>query len=107
MLTRKPAGKLKKERVGAILQRCIDQVVKDWLAREKQGSQLNHIPLRDDQRTGHLPKVVEDLIVRLRKPCATTKDSDAAISEAVIAHGKLRYLQRYTPLMLVHESRIP
>jgi hypothetical protein len=23
-----------------------------------------------------------------------------------VAHGKLRYLQRYTPAMLVHESRI-
>jgi hypothetical protein len=92
--------------VGAILQRCIPAVVGDWLARVKQARELNHIPLSDDERTGHLPRLVEDLIFRLSKPSATAKDSDAAFSVAAIAHGKLRYLQGYTPAMLVHESRI-
>jgi DNA-binding response OmpR family regulator len=105
-LNRKPAIRLGKERVGAILQRCITRVVEDWLARAKQSKQLNHIPLSDEERTGHLPKLVEDLVVRLRKPSATTKDSDAVFSAAAIAHGKLRYKQGYTPAMLVHESRI-
>ena len=106
MLTRKPATRMEKERVGAILQRCITGVVKDWLARVKQSNELNHLPLSDDERTGHLPKLVEDLVVRLSKPSATAKDSDAVFSAAAIAHGKLRYLQGYTPAMLVHESRI-
>jgi DNA-binding response OmpR family regulator len=106
MISRRPAARVEKERVGAILQRCISAVVGDWLARVKQASELNHIPLSDDERTGHLPRLVEDLIVRLSKPSATTKDSDAAFSTAAIAHGKLRYLQGYTPAMLVHESRI-
>jgi DNA-binding response OmpR family regulator len=106
MLTRKPAAKLEKERVGAILQRCIDQVVDGWLARAKNSSELSRLPLSDDQRTGHLPKLVEDIVFRLRQPSSTTKDSDAALSEAAIDHGKLRYRQGYTPGMLVHESRI-
>jgi DNA-binding response OmpR family regulator len=106
MLNRKPAARLEKERVGAILQRCITRVVEDWLARAKQSKELNHVLLSDDERTGHLPKLVEDLIVRLSKPSATTKDSDAVFSVAAIAHGKLRYKQGYTPAMLVHESRI-
>jgi len=106
MTARRPAARVEKERVGAILQRCIPAVVGDWLARVKQARELNHIPLSDDERTGHLPKLVEDLVVRLSKPSATTKDSDAVISLAAIAHGKLRYLQGYTPAMLVHESRI-
>ncbi|MFZ1998815.1 MAG: hypothetical protein WAU73_05445 [Candidatus Sulfotelmatobacter sp.] len=42
----------------------------------------------------------------MSKPSATMKDSDASFSEAAVAHGKLRYLQGYTPEMLVHESRI-
>jgi hypothetical protein len=67
---------------------------------------LNHLQLSDDQRTGHLPKLVEDLIVRLSKSSATTKDSDAIPSAAAVDHGRLRYLQGYTPAMLVHESRI-
>ena len=28
------------------------------------------------------------------------------VSDAAVAHGKLRYQQGYTPAMLVHESRI-
>jgi DNA-binding response OmpR family regulator len=106
MLTRKPAPRPEKERVGTILDRCIDTVAAEWLARAKTSSVLNHLSLSDDDRTGHLPKLVEDLVVRLTKPNATSKDSDAVVSEAAIAHGKLRYLQGYTPAMLVHESRI-
>jgi hypothetical protein len=92
--------------VGAILQRCIASVVEDWLARAKQSKELNHVLLTDDERTGHLRKLVEDLVVRLGKPTATMKDGDAVLSAAAIAHGKLRYEQGYTPAMLVHESRI-
>jgi DNA-binding response OmpR family regulator len=103
---RRPATRTEKERVGTILQRCIASVVEDWLARAKQSKELNHVQLSDDARTGHLPKLVEDLIVRLSGPSATKKDSDAVSSAAAIAHGKMRYLQGYTPAMLVHESRI-
>jgi DNA-binding response OmpR family regulator len=106
MLNRKPAIRLEKERVGTILGRCIARVVEDWLARAKQSKELNQVLLTDNDRTGHLPKLVEDLVVRLSRPSATTKDSDAMSSPAAIAHGKMRYLQGYTPAMLVHESRI-
>ncbi len=106
MLARKPAPRLEKERVGTILQRCMPVLIQDWLERVKQSNELNHVRLSDEDRTGHLPKLVEDLIVRLKKPSATTKDSDAVASSAAVAHGKLRYSQGYTPAMLVHESRI-
>ena len=106
MRSRKPAARPEKERVGKILRRSIDCVVKDWLARAKQSKELNQVQLSDDERTGHLPKLVEDLVVRLSKPGATTQDSDAVSSAAAKAHGKLRYTQGYTPAMLVHESRI-
>jgi len=106
MTTRKPTVRLEKERVGAILQRCISGVIEDWLARAKQSKELNHVLLSDGERTGHLPKLVEDLVVRLSRPSATTKDSDALFSAAAVAHGNLRYKQGYTPAMLVHESRI-
>jgi DNA-binding response OmpR family regulator len=106
MLNRQPAARLEKQRVSTILRRCIASVVEDWLVRAKQSNELNHVLLSDDERTGHLPKLVEDLIVRLSKPSATTKDSATAFSAAAIAHGKLRYKQGYTPAMLVHESRI-
>ena len=106
MLNRKPAARLEKERVATILRRCIASVVEDWLVRAKQSKELNHVLLSDNERTGHLPKLVEDLVVRLSKPGISTKDGDAVSSAAATAHGKLRYKQGYTPAMLVHESRI-
>jgi DNA-binding response OmpR family regulator len=106
MSARKSAPRLDKERVGAILQRCNATIVEDWLERVKKSRELNHLPLTDNERTGHLPTLIEDLVVRLSKPSATAKDSDAVFSAAAVAHGRLRYLQGYTPAMLVHESRI-
>jgi DNA-binding response OmpR family regulator len=106
ILNRKPTKRLDKERVGVILQRCVSSIVEDWLARAKQSRDLNCLLLSDEERTGHLPKLVEDLAVRLSKSSATSKDSDATFSAAAVAHGQLRYQQGYTPAMLVHESRI-
>jgi DNA-binding response OmpR family regulator len=106
VLNRKPSKRLAKERVAAILRRSSDQIVEGWLQRAKQSGLLNHLPLSDEQRKGHLPKLVEDLAVRLSFSSAATNDSDAIFSTAAVTHGELRYLQGYTPPMLVHESRI-
>jgi len=106
VVNRKPIKRVDKESVGAILLRCTGSIIEGWLVRAKQSSELNHLRLSDEERTGHLPKLVEDLAVRLSKPSATDKDGDAIFSAAAVAHGKLRYVQGYTPAMLVHESRI-
>jgi DNA-binding response OmpR family regulator len=106
MHNRKSAVRIEKESVAQILQRCKAVVVRDWLTRISHSPELNHIRLNDQERTGHLPRLVEDLIARLRISTATTRDSDAAPSPAAVTHGELRFRQGYTPAMLVHESRI-
>jgi DNA-binding response OmpR family regulator len=106
VVNRKPTRRVDKESVGAILLRCSSSIVEAWLARAKRSTELNLIPLSDEERTGHLPKLVEDLSLRLSQSNATTKDSDAVFSTTAVTHGKLRYQQGYTPAMLVHESRI-
>jgi ActR/RegA family two-component response regulator len=106
VVNRKPIKRLDKESVGAILRRCSTSIVESWLARAKRSTELNLVPLGDEERTGHLPKLVEDLALRLSRPGATSKDSDAVFSAAAVAHGKLRFQQGYSPAMLVHESRI-
>jgi DNA-binding response OmpR family regulator len=106
MATRKVVARSVKERVGAILHRSIPSIVAEWLARAKKSTELNHLVLSDEDRTGHLTKLVEDLVVRLREPSGMAMESHAAFSHAAVAHGKLRYMQGYTPAMLVHESRI-
>src|SRR3984893_13538134 len=70
LLIQKPAKRTSKESVSEILQRCSDIVVKDWLARVKQARELNHLVLMDSERTGHLPKLIADLVSRLNRPIA-------------------------------------
>jgi hypothetical protein len=63
--------------------------------------------LGDEERTGHLYRLIEDLISRLNRPISgSPQDDDAIYSSAAGLHGELRYVQGYSPKMLVHESRI-
>jgi DNA-binding response OmpR family regulator len=106
LLTRKPSARMKKERVAAILQRCTSGIIENWLTRAKRTEALDGVSLTDKERTGYLPKLIEDLIVRLREPGVPGRESDSVCSAAAEAHGKLRKMQGYTPGMLVHDSRI-
>jgi hypothetical protein len=106
MLGRKPAVQTKKERGASILERCTPGIIADWLARAKKNKELNHAALTDQERTGYLPKLIEDLIARLRKPNVPGDEADSVCSSAAEAHGKMRQLQGYTAPMLVHDSRI-
>jgi DNA-binding response OmpR family regulator len=106
MLNRKPAAPSSKERVGVILQRCVADIIEVWLVRAKQNQHLNSLSLSDAERTGHLPKLVEDVALRLSQSSASDRDGDARPSAAAVMHGELRFSQGYTPAMLVHESRL-
>jgi ActR/RegA family two-component response regulator len=106
LLTRKPPVSTPKERVAAILQRCMSDVVEGWLAKVKKSKELNRVSLSDEERTGYLPKLIEDLVLRLRAPNVPGEESDSICSAAAVAHGKIRRLQGYSPAMLVHDSRI-
>jgi DNA-binding response OmpR family regulator len=107
LLMQKPANRTRKERVSEILHRCSDIVVNNWLVRAKQSRELNHLALADSERTGHLPKLIADLVSRLNTPITgSPQDSDTICSVAAVLHGELRFAQGYTPEMLVHESRI-
>jgi DNA-binding response OmpR family regulator len=106
LLNRKPSARIKKERVAAILQRCSSEIVEEWLVRVRKNPELNHVSLTDQERTGYLPKLIEDLIVRLRECNTPGKESDSPNSAAAAAHGKMRKAQGCTAEMLVHDSRM-
>ena len=101
-----PNTELGTERVAVILRRCATGIVEGWLALAKQSSDLMVVPLGDEQRAVHIPRLVEDLAIRLSKSSAANNDCAAIFSAAAVAHGELRYLQGYTNAMLVDESRI-
>ena len=94
------------ESVAEILSRRKTPLIAEWLTRTKKIPELNHLRLSDKERTGHLPKLIDDLVVRLDLPRLPDKDSDAVTSLAAIAHGRLRCKQGYSSGMLIHESRI-
>jgi len=106
LLNRKSLARTPKERVAAILQRCAGAIVEDWLARVKKSKELDLVSLADEERTGYLPKLIDDLILRLRKTASPGREGESIFSAAAVAHGKMRKLQGYTPGMLVHDSRI-
>jgi hypothetical protein len=89
------------------LQRCSSEIVKDWLAKVKKSKELNDVSLSDQDRTGYLPRLIEDLILRLRSTNVPGQESDS-ICSAAVAHGQMRRSQLHFchSAMLVHDSRI-
>ena len=55
-----------------------------------------------EERTGHLPQLLHDVIARLR----LAEGTKAPISGAAAIHGDLRRKQGYTVAMAVEESRL-
>jgi hypothetical protein len=90
------------ESVADILERELQSVITGWLARVEQEPDLTCIPLSFEERTGHLPHLLHDVIARLRLDAGTK----APISKAAAEHGDLRRKQGYTVAMAVEESRL-
>ena len=91
-----------KECVADILERELDATIKEWMGLVEKEPELIRIPLNFEERTGHLPKLLHDVIARLR----LDKGTRAPVSVAASHHGKLRRKQGYTVAMVVDESRI-
>jgi hypothetical protein len=90
------------ESVADILEREMPNLIDEWLARVEQESDLARIPLSFEERTGHLPQLLHDVIKRLRLDSGTK----APISKAAAHHGDLRHKQGYTVALAVEESRL-
>jgi CheY-like chemotaxis protein len=91
------------ERVASILERDALNTIADWLSRVERDDELTQIALSDEQRTGHLPQLIRELIQRLRVPRSLgTKQA----SEAAVEHGRVRCSQGYSVPMIIEESRM-
>jgi DNA-binding response OmpR family regulator len=94
--------RVKPESVASILEREVEPTIQNWLDIVERDAELTCIPLSRNERTGHLPKLLLDLVVRLR----VDSGLDAPISQAARDHGVMRRQQGYTATMVVEESRI-
>ncbi len=86
------SGPLPTESVASILEHDLDATIQDWMALVEHDEELTCIPLSFEDRTGHLPNLIADLVNRLPLP-PTAK---AKISVAAREHGDLRRKQGYT-----------
>lgn len=90
------------ESVADIIERELQPIIVDWLARVEEEPDLTCIPLSYEARTGHLSRLLHDVIARLRLDAGTK----APISKAAAEHGELRRKQGYSVAMAVEESRL-
>jgi hypothetical protein len=74
------------EKVADVLEREMDFVIHDWMEMVQNQEDLIHISLNFDERTGHLPQLLRDVIARLRLDVGTK----APVSIAASHHGDLR-----------------
>jgi len=90
------------ETVASVLERDLDLTIQKWTERVNQTKKLTDVKLDNDQRTGHLPRLLADIVTRLRLP----KDAVPTNSSAACDHGKIRFKQGYTVSMIIEESRL-
>jgi hypothetical protein len=90
------------ESVADILERELDPVIHDWMTLVEKQEDLMSINLSYEDRTGHLPALLREVIARLRLDA----DTKAPISVAASHHGDLRRKQGYSVAMVVEESRL-
>jgi hypothetical protein len=88
--------------VAAILERELDSMIREWKRQVSLVPCLTNILLSDADRTGHLPVLFDEVLLRLQ----SNKDTEPPVSIAAAAHGRLRFAQGYSLAMLVEESRI-
>src|SRR5579862_5400193 len=70
--------RVKAESVASILEREVETTIQNWLDIVDQDAELTCIPLNRNERTGHLPQLLLDLVIRLRLDSRL----DAPISQA-------------------------
>jgi DNA-binding response OmpR family regulator len=92
-----------KESVAQILAREATKTIADWLRRVDREPELASVPLTAEQRTGHLSRLLQELVHRLRVPRSL---GIKQVSHAAAEHGKVRFQQGYSVPMIIEESRI-
>jgi hypothetical protein len=75
------------ESVATILEREAETTIQNWLGLVEKELELTCISLTRLERTGHLPKLLRDVVLRLRLDTGLP----APISLAARDHGKMRF----------------
>ncbi len=90
------------ECVATVLELELTATIEGWMKRVNKVPELISIPLSYQERTGHLPQLLHELIIRLRLKGAEELPETSSAHD----HGKNRFDQGYSIPMLVEESRL-
>jgi CheY-like chemotaxis protein len=92
------------ESVATILESSLQSTIDSWYERVGNDKKITAVSMSREQRVGHLPKIMLDLVNRLRtfKPLGCKE----LVSVAAEEHGRLRCQQGYSAAMMVEESRM-
>jgi CheY-like chemotaxis protein len=92
------------ESVATILESSIESTVEAWYERVTQDKKLAAVSMSRERRVGHIPRILIDLVHRLRS--FQSLGSKELVSIAAEEHGRFRRQQGYSAAMLVEESRM-
>ena len=92
------------ETVATILERTSEAIIQEWFRHIQRDEEVMSVPLTYEQRSGHLPQVLRDLIFRLRS--FKSIGSKELVSATAVEHGRTRREQGYSAAMMVEESRM-
>jgi YesN/AraC family two-component response regulator len=92
------------ESVATILESSIQSTVDAWFERVKRDKKLTTVSMSRERRVGHIPRILIDLVHRLRS--FQSLGSKELVSIAAEEHGRFRRQQGYSAAMLVEESRM-
>ena|ERR1700733_5374278 len=90
------------ENVATVLEQELTATIQRWMKRVDEIPELTSIHLDYEQRTGHLPQLIADLITRLR----LNENEQRPETTSAHDHGNVRFEQGYSVTMLVEESRL-
>lgn len=98
-----PLREIPPRRVHEILHDNAQHIAEEWLQTIKQIPELVVIPVSDQDRIDHIPRMLNELIGRLQR---TSEDTSQQATGSAQVHGRLRYEQGYSIPQIVLEARV-
>jgi YesN/AraC family two-component response regulator len=92
------------KRVCDILEENSGVIIRDWLEAVEKMPEIVAVELTENQRTDHIPQVLEETVRMLR--AGKGPDTSRKAMKGASKHGVDRREQRYTIPMLLEEGRI-
>src|SRR3984885_13480737 len=100
---RPPDKSLPTRKIAEILRDVSSVICERWLRQVLKDPELAALPLTEEERSDHVPAMVEELIRRLEGPLS---ELSPPATEAARKHGKTRYRQGFTLPQNLFEARV-